>query len=113
MFTRSNAMALILLSGLIGGCLAPGGKVEATANPEIVAIKTGDNSPVDTTRAGDHSPVVKVKSGDESPVDVTIKNEELSYGTIWKVVILGFSFLGLVGLDCWLCKRYRRSGKCK
>lgn len=110
---KKGVLMTTLLFGLISGCLAPLGKIEATANPEVVAIKTGDESPVDTTKTGDHSPVLKVKTGDESPVEVSLKNEEFSYGTIGKVIVMGFAFLGLIGLDCWLCKRYRRSGKCR
>ena len=110
---KTGVLTMTLLCGSISGCLAPLGKIEATASPEVVAVKTGDESPVDTTKTRDHSPVVKVKTGDESPVDITVKDEEFSYGTMWKVIIMGFAFLGLIGLDCWLCKRYRRPGKCR
>ena len=110
---KMGVLTTVLLTGLINGCLAPLGTIQATASPEVVAVKTGDKSPVDTTKTGDHSPVVKVKTGDESPVEVSLKNEEFSYGTMWKVIIMGFAFLGIIGLDCWLCKRYRRPGKCR
>jgi hypothetical protein len=110
---KKGVLTTILLFGLISGCLAPGGKVEMETNPEVVAIKTGDDSPVDSTRAGDHSPIVKVKAGDESPVDISLKNEEFSYGTLWKIGIVVLGVLGILGFDCWVCKRWRSARKCK
>lgn len=88
---KKGVLTTTLLFGLISGCLGPGAQVRPEVKPVTTVVETGDGS----------------------PVSISLKNEEFGYGTMWKVIVMGFAFLGLIGLDCWLCKRFRRVGKCK
>lgn len=88
---QTRILMMILLGGLLSGCMGPGAEIKTDIRPITAAVKTGDGS----------------------PVNLSLKNEEFSYGTIWKVSLLGLGIMGILGIDCWLCKRYRNARKCK
>jgi len=85
--SRTIIWLLVCLSIIVYGCFQPRTPITADVSPRTNIVKSAGDSVVTFTESEG--------SNDEN---------------LWiKIIILGVSGIGIIGIDCWVCRRFRRS----
>lgn len=87
MLARTTIWLLFFWAIVISGCFQPRTPITADVSPRANVVKSAGDSFVNFNETEG--------SNDEN---------------LWiKIIILGVSGIGIIGIDCWVCRRFRRS----